>query len=67
MVKELSSFGAVDKFLCDQLLQFVGLKEGSKIVASEITMHSKTNMFIIEKFLPIRFKVEGDNITILKK
>lgn len=59
LLSEINSNGCVDKHLGDQLLIFMSLLPGSKAKVSEITNHCKTNMRVIEKFLPVQFKVEG--------
>jgi len=62
LIKEIESKAPVDKYLADQLLPFLALSKG-KIKVSQITNHCKTNMYIIEKFLDIKFKVEGNIIS----
>ncbi len=55
---------AVDKHLSDQLLLYMALSTGkSEIISSEITDHTKTNIFIIEKFLGNMFKIDNNKIT----
>jgi len=65
--EEIDSEGVVDKYLGDQLLIFMGLLPGSQMKVSEVTNHTKTNMGIIENFLPIKFKVENNLISVLEK
>ena len=64
LIKEIDSGAAADKHLGDQLLPFMALLPGSTIVASEISQHSKTNMWVIEKFLPVKFSVDGNKISV---
>lgn len=64
LISEIDSEGCVDKHLGDQILMFMGLLPGSEIKVSEITDHCKTNMYVIEKFLDVKFKVEGDEISV---
>jgi RNA 3'-terminal phosphate cyclase (ATP)/RNA 3'-terminal phosphate cyclase (GTP) len=48
--------GAIDRHAADMLLPYMALNSG-KIQTSEITHHIKTNVAVIEKFLPIRFEI----------
>jgi RNA 3'-terminal phosphate cyclase len=51
---------AVDAHLCDQLIPYMALAEGrSVIAASKITRHALTNIFVVEQFLPVKFRVSG--------
>jgi RNA 3'-terminal phosphate cyclase (ATP) len=57
----LQSDATVDAHLADQLLLYMALAEGrSRIVTNELTAHARTNIWLIEKFLPVQFKVEGE-------
>lgn len=67
LIEEVKSGGCVDKHLSDQLLVFMALLPGSKIKVSELTPHCQTNMYVIEKFLPVRFQVEGKEIQVLER
>ncbi|MBN2368447.1 RNA 3'-terminal phosphate cyclase [Candidatus Woesearchaeota archaeon] len=60
--KQIESGKPVDKYLADQILPFLALSGGS-IDVSEITDHCKTNMYVIEKFLDVKFKIEKNKIT----
>lgn len=47
----------VEEYLCDQLLLYLALKQGGRFLTTEpLSLHSTTNMEIIEKFLPVQFK-----------
>jgi RNA 3'-phosphate cyclase len=63
--EEIKSLGVVDKWLCDQLIQFMGLLPDSEILTSTVTSHTKTNVDIVEKFLPVGFKIEENKIKCL--
>jgi RNA 3'-phosphate cyclase len=65
--KEIQSGAACDRYLADQVVPFMALLPGSEIVTSEITKHTETNMYVIEKFLDVGFTVEGKKITVMKK
>lgn len=52
--------GAVEPHLSDQLVLLAALAKGrSSFTTTEITNHLVTNIYIIEKFLPVRFMVDG--------
>jgi RNA 3'-terminal phosphate cyclase (ATP) len=58
----LASDAAVDQHLADQLVLYMALAKGrSSIVTERITTHLKTNMWVVEQFLPVRFS--ADEIT----
>lgn len=60
LLQEMQSSAAVDAHLCDQLVPYMALAKGrSKIVASKITRHALTNIFVVEQFLPVKFRVSG--------
>jgi RNA 3'-phosphate cyclase len=63
LLKEIKSSATVDKHLADQLIPFLGLFGGS-FVTSEITMHTRTNIWVTEKFIDKKFKIEGTKISI---
>jgi len=66
--KQIDTGAALDEHMADQILPFMALacKESeheSKISVSEITKHAKTNMWVIEQFLPVKFEIdEGKRI-----
>ncbi len=56
----VSSGAALDKHLADQLIIPVALADApSRFTTCEITQHLLTNIAIVEKFLPARFRVSG--------
>jgi len=64
LIKEYEG-GGVDSHAADQLLPYMALA-GGKIKASRVTEHCRTNAFVIEKFLPVKFKIEGTLIEVVK-
>ncbi len=58
----INSDAAVDAHLADQLIPFMGLLPGSGVRTNQVTKHAQTNMYVVEKFLPIGFKVEKETI-----
>jgi RNA 3'-terminal phosphate cyclase (ATP) len=55
----VASEAAVDEHLADQLVLYMALSKGrSSIVTQRITPHLKTNIWVVEQFLPVRFQVD---------
>jgi RNA 3'-terminal phosphate cyclase (GTP) len=57
--KEIESNAVLDKYMGDQIIPYLGLV-GGKIKVSEITDHLKSNIWVTEKFLPVKFKIKGN-------
>lgn len=55
--------GAVDRHAADMLLPYMALAGSGKIKASEITHHIRTNISVIEKFLPVKFEIVSNVIS----
>jgi RNA 3'-terminal phosphate cyclase len=64
LLHEIESQATVDRYLADQLLPWVAFLPSAQYRVSEITNHCLTNMFIVEKFLPVKFRNENGLITI---
>ncbi|MBI3994406.1 MAG: hypothetical protein HY349_00380 [Nitrospirae bacterium] len=55
--------GALDPNLADQVVPYMALADGeSAVTVSEVTEHLKTNIWVIEQFLPIKFVLEEDPV-----
>jgi len=64
LLKEQKFGACLDKHLADQILPYLALAGGkSQVTVSEITNHCKTNIWVIEKFLPGKFEIAGNLIT----
>jgi len=64
LLKEQKTNTCFDKNLTDQILPYLALaKDKSLITTSEITKHSKTNIWVIEKFLKGSFKIKKNSIS----
>ncbi|MAH33330.1 RNA 3'-phosphate cyclase [archaeon] len=66
LVKKIESRAAVDKHLADQLIPFIGLF-GGKIKVSEISNHTRTNIYATEKFLGNSFMIDEKRKVISKE
>jgi RNA 3'-phosphate cyclase len=63
--KSLETGACLDKYMADQILPFIALAEGNSNVSIEgATDHLVTNIKVIEKVLPVKFKAEKRNISI---
>jgi RNA 3'-terminal phosphate cyclase (ATP) len=59
LLDEVRSQGALDQHMGDQLLPYMALAAGdSEITVTSLTNHCRTNMWVIEQFLPVRFEVD---------
>ena len=58
LAKEIDSKAPVDRHLADQLLPYMALLPGSKIKVSEITSHTRTNLYVITQFLGVKFDID---------
>jgi RNA 3'-phosphate cyclase len=56
--KQIDSGACLDEHMADQILPFMALAGAGKVSVAEITNHVKTNIWVIEKFLPVRFEVD---------
>jgi RNA 3'-terminal phosphate cyclase len=57
LMKQINSNAALDEHMADQILPYMALTGNSKVSVAEITNHVKTNIWVIEKFLPIKFEI----------
>jgi len=58
ILSELNSGAGVDIFLADQLIPYIALAGGGSFTTRIITPHTKTNIWVTEQFLPVKFKIE---------
>ena len=54
----IDSGAAVDHFLADQLLLYMAIANGGYFTTDRISAHTKTNMEVIKRFLPVDFIIE---------
>ena len=55
------ALGAVDRHAADMLLPYMALAGKGSLRTPEITDHILTNAAVIEKFLPVKFKIDGES------
>ena len=58
IIDELRSGAGVDEFLADQLTPYMALAKGGSFTTRMISMHTRTNIWVTEQFLPVKFKIE---------
>jgi RNA 3'-phosphate cyclase len=62
LVSELSALPTVDVFLADMLIPFIALGEGKSIFLTRtISEHIESNVWLMEKMLNVKFKIEKVN------
>ncbi len=66
--KQIDSGACLDEHMADQILPYMAMateSDGgdSQVTVTRVTDHCKTNIWVIEKFLPVKFKIEGNVIT----
>lgn len=60
LLSELRSNAALDRYMGDQVIPYIGLAGNSEVTTSEITMHCRTNIYVVERILGCKFIVERD-------
>ncbi len=61
ILSELRSGAAVDVHLADQLIPYMALAGNSSYTARELSMHTKTNIWVTEQFLDVKFRIREKN------
>lgn len=59
--KQTDSGACLDEYMADQILPYMALCESAS-VSAPATDHARTNIWVIEKFLPIKFEIKDDVI-----
>jgi len=61
LIDSIESKSALDKYMADQILPFLALAASeSRVIVEKITEHCLTNIFVIEKILPVKFEVKEE-------
>ncbi len=58
LLENLHSESAVDIHLADQLIPFLGLAEKGSLTTSQLSGHLKTNIWLTEQILDVKFEIE---------
>lgn len=68
LLKQIQTNACIDEFMIDQILPFMALAEkNSKVKVLELTNHSKTNIWVIEQFLSVKFKFNNNILECIQK
>jgi RNA 3'-terminal phosphate cyclase (ATP) len=62
ILRELKPGAGVDIYLADQLIPYLALARGGSFTTRVLTPHAKTNIWVTEQFLDVKFKIEELNI-----
>ena len=55
LLSELRSGASVDIYLADQLIPYMALAGGGSFTTRMLTPHTKTNIWVTEQFLDVKF------------
>jgi len=58
IILELRAGASVDTYLADQLIPYMALAGNSSYTVRELSLHTKTNIWVTEQFLDVNFKIE---------
>ncbi|MBI4176531.1 MAG: RNA 3'-terminal phosphate cyclase [Candidatus Aenigmarchaeota archaeon] len=58
MKKQMESGACLDEWMADQILPYMALAPPSSVSVAAVTDHVKTNVWVIEKFLPVKFHID---------
>ena len=61
ILQELKSGAGVDIYLADQLIPYLALAPGGSFTTRTLTPHARTNIWVTEQFLDVKFKIEELN------
>jgi RNA 3'-terminal phosphate cyclase (ATP) len=58
LLSELKSGEGADIFLADQLIPYIALAGGGSFTTRMLTPHTKTNIWVTEQFLDVKFNID---------
>jgi RNA 3'-terminal phosphate cyclase (ATP) len=58
IILELRAGTSVDTYLADQLIPYMALAGNSSYTVRELSLHTKTNIWVTEQFLDVNFRIE---------
>ncbi len=64
--EQIGSGACLDEHMADQVLPYMAMAAESgesKVSVAKVTGHCRTNIWVIEKFLPVKFSIEGNIIS----
>ena len=67
LIKQIESKAPIDQYLADNLIPWMALFCPSEVKVSEITDHTRTNIYVVEQFLGKLFEIDEENRIISTK
>ncbi|RJQ15788.1 RNA 3'-terminal phosphate cyclase [Candidatus Woesearchaeota archaeon] len=61
LLQEINSDAVIDSHCADALIPFLGMAKGA-LKTSQITKHLLSNIYVTEKFLDVKFRIEGTTV-----
>ena len=58
IIRELDCGASVDIYLADQLIPYMAMAESGSFTTRELSLHTKTNIWVCERFTDVRFEIE---------
>jgi RNA 3'-terminal phosphate cyclase (ATP) len=59
LAADIAAGATLDRHAADQLLVYLALAKGGSYLTRALTTHARTAMWLIERFLPVRFDVSS--------
>lgn len=63
LISQIKSSAPVDEHLADHLIPLLGLV-GGEMCVSKVTKHLETNVYVTEKFLNVKFSIDGNKVSV---
>ncbi len=61
LLEEIDTGMALDRHSGDMIIPYLAIASGrSRVGISKLTLHAESNIWLVEQFLPVRFRVEGE-------
>ena len=68
LLEELRSGASTDVHLADQLIPYMALADGEcSLTTRLLTSHARTNIWVVERFLDVQFKIEEKELVCIRK
>ncbi len=66
LLEQLNSEASLDDYMQDQILIFLALAKGGSFKFNKLTKHAETNIWLIEKFLKVKFEIKNNIINCIQ-
>ncbi len=63
---QIDTGACLDRWMADQILPYMALSGGGAVSVGEVTDHCRSNIWVIEKFVPVKFELKENIISCLK-